>query len=139
MLFGHNWDAGIRELVCLPGWLNVAALGNLLPVPGYDGSYIWPRTWNPRLRALAHMPGLALLAALTIGGTSVLILNGAVRATFSGLDTWLFMGSASVHGSAWAPNRATVRTRSYWRVGVALSWPHLAGAGRWRGPKDASW
>jgi hypothetical protein len=59
MLFGGNWDAGSRELVCLLGWLNLAALGNLLPVPGYDGSYIWARTWNPRPRALAHMPSLA--------------------------------------------------------------------------------
>jgi hypothetical protein len=96
MLFGHSWDADSRELVCLLGWLNVAALGNLLPVPGYDGSYFWARTWNPRPRALAHMPSLALLAALTIGGTSVLTPNGAVRATFSRLDTWVFIVVASI-------------------------------------------
>src|SRR4051794_5958666 len=31
---GEQWDLHTRELMCFVGWLNVAALGNLLPAPG---------------------------------------------------------------------------------------------------------
>lgn len=88
---GGSWDAHTRELICFVGWLNVAALGNLLPLPGYDGAYVWRRTWEPHPAALAHLPSLALLAMLVVGGTSVLVPEGAVHSTFTRLDTGLFL------------------------------------------------
>lgn len=88
---GDQWDLHTRELVCFAGWLNVAALGNLLPAPGADGAHVWGRAWDPRPRALAYIPGLAFVAILAVGGTSMLVPDGAVRATFSRLETWIFV------------------------------------------------
>jgi hypothetical protein len=139
MLFGHNWDAGIRELVCVLGWLNVAALENLLPVPGYDGSYIWPRTCEPasaRVGAYARF-GFACgiddwrderidterRGARYIQRPRHLAVYGIGERTRLSLGTEPSNGAYSFLFGVW----------------VALGWPHLAGAGRWRGPKDASW
>ncbi len=94
LVAGDQWDRLTRELVCFLGWVNVAALCNLLPVPGYDGAYVWRGVWKPRPRELAHVPGLLVMAGLIVGGTSWMVPGGAVSATFSQVSTWVFLAVA---------------------------------------------